>query len=329
VTAPRRVLLDCDPGHDDAMAILLAAASPAIELVAITTVAGNQTLDKTTLNARRVCSVAGISDVPIAAGCDRPLAREPVVAADIHGTSGLDGMEWDEPTVPLDPRHGADLIVEAASADDPLTIVAVGPLTNVATALRRSPGIAARVERISIMGGAIGLGNVTPSAEFNIHFDPEAADEVFRAGIPITLVPLEVTHRALATESVIARIAALDSPVARMSVALMRFFAETYLRVFGFEAPAVHDPCAVAAVIDPAIVPARAMNVAIDTVSSMSLGRTACDVYGRTGRAPNADVGMGLDVDRFWGEMIAALATYRGVSARAFKPGRAAPGGLG
>jgi inosine-uridine nucleoside N-ribohydrolase len=314
VIAPRRVLLDCDPGHDDAMAILLAAASPALELVAITTVAGNQTLDKTTLNARRVCSVAGIAGVPIAAGCDRPLERVPVVAADIHGASGLDGVEWDEPTVPLDPRHGVDLIIEAALADGerPLTIVAVGPLTNVATALRRSPAIRARVERISIMGGAIGLGNVTPSAEFNIHLDPEAADEVFRAGIPITLVPLEVTHRALATESVVARIAALDTPVARMSVALMRFFADTYLRVFGFEAPAVHDPCAVAAVIDPRIVPACAMNVAIDTASSLSLGRTACDVYGRTGREPNADVGIDLEVDRFWDEMIAALATYRG-----------------
>ena len=316
MTARRRVLLDCDPGHDDAMAILLAAASPALELVGITTVAGNQTLEKTTLNARRVCSVAGIVDVPIAAGCERPLAREPVVAADIHGASGLDGVDWPEPTVPLDPRHGVDLIVEAArSGDGPLTLIAVGPLTNVATALRRSPEIAGRIERLSIMGGAIGLGNTTPSAEFNIHFDPEAAEEVFRAGIPITLVPLEVTHLALATESVLARIAALDTPVARMSVALMRFFAETYLRVFGFEAPAVHDPCAVAAVIDPAIVPARRMNVAIDTESSLSLARTVCDVHAKTGREPNADVGVDLDVDRLWEEMILALETYR--------PGRA------
>ena len=307
----RRVVLDCDPGHDDAMAILLAAASPELELVAITTVAGNQTLEKTTLNARRVCGVAGILDVPIAAGCDRPLVRELLLAEDIHGASGLDGVDWDEPTVPLDPRHGVDLIIEAASAGPgPLTIVAVGPLTNVATALRRDPDLAGRVERIAVMGGAIGLGNTTPSAEFNIHVDPEAADEVFRAGIPITLVPLEVTHRALATDSVLGRIAALDTPVARMSVALMRFFAETYLRVFGFEAPAVHDPCAVAAVIDPAVVPSRRMNVAIDTESSLSLGRTVCDVYAKTGRAPNADVGIGLDVDAFWDLMLAALATY-------------------
>ncbi len=309
----RRVVLDCDPGHDDAMAILLAAASPGIELEAITTVAGNQTLEKVTLNARRVCSVAGIDDVPIAAGCDAPLRRGRIVAEDIHGASGLDGVEWSEPTVALDPRHGVDLIVEHALRDDarPLTLVAVGPLTNVATALSREPRIADRIDRLSIMGGAIGLGNVTPSAEFNIYADPEAADVVFASGIPITLVPLEITHQALATEPVLARIAALDTPVARMSVALMRFFTETYERVFGFEAPAVHDPCAVAAVIDPTIVDAARMNVAIDLASELSAGRTVCDVYGTTGRAPNADVATGIDTDRFWDLVLEALETYR------------------
>jgi len=307
------VVLDCDPGHDDAMAILLAAASPAIELEAITTVAGNQTLDRVALNARRVCSVAGIDRVPIAAGCDRPLDRDRIGAGEIHGESGLDGVEWDEPSVDLDPRHGVDLIVELALRQDarPLTVVAVGPLTNVATALDREPRIAARIERISIMGGAIGLGNWTPSAEFNIYADPEAADLVFRSGVPITLVPLEATHQALATEPVLARIAALDTPVARMSDALLRYFAETYERVFGFPAPAVHDPCAVAAVIDPSILDARAMNVTIDLGSELSLGRTVCDVYGTTGRAPNADVAVGLEVDRFWDLMLTALATYR------------------
>ena len=311
MTARRRVLLDCDPGHDDAMAILLAASATAVELVGIITVAGNQTLPKTTLNARRVCSVAGIIGVPVAAGCARPLARDPIVSQEIHGTSGLDGVDWDEPTVPLDPRDGVDLMIELAGDGDPLTIVAVGPLTNVATALRRAPDIAGRIERIAIMGGAIGLGNVTPSAEFNIHADPEAADDVFRAGIPLTLVPLEVTHQALATDAVVERIASLDTPVARMSVALMRFFAEAYQTVFGFAYPAVHDPCAVAVIIDPSIVDARPMNVIVDTASSLSLGRTVCDVYGTSGRAPNAEVGVGLDVERFWDLMIESLATYR------------------
>lgn len=312
--APRRVVLDCDPGHDDAMAILLAAASPAIELEAITTVAGNQTVDKTTLNARRVCSVAGITTIPIAAGCDRPLVRERIVAGEIHGASGLDGVDWDEPTVDADPRDGVDLLIEVARREDerPLTVVAVGPLTNVATALQRAPDIAARIDRISIMGGAIGLGNWTPSAEFNIYADPEAADVVLGSGVPVTLVPLEVTHLALATEPVLERIAALGTPVARMSEALLRFFTDTYREVFGFPAPAVHDPCAVAAIIDPSIVPTRHLNVAIDTVSALSAGRTVVDVYGTTGRGPNADVAIGLEVDRFWDLMLGALGTYAG-----------------
>lgn len=305
------MILDCDPGHDDAMAILLAAASPAIELQAITTVAGNQTLEKTTLNARRVCSAAGITGVPIAAGCDRPLQRDPIVAAEIHGASGLDGVDWADPTVDTDPRRAPDLIIEIAESGElPLTLVACGPLTNVATALAQSAGLASRLERITIMGGAIGLGNVTPSAEFNIFADPEAAAVVLDSGVPITLVPLEVTHRALATDDVVRRIAELGTPVAEMSVALMRFFAETYERVFGFDAPAVHDPCAVAAIIDPSIVPTRHMNVTIDTLSELSLGRTVCDVYGTTGRPPNAAVGVDLDVDRFWDLMVDALGSY-------------------
>lgn len=310
--ARRRVVLDCDPGHDDAMAILLAAASPALELEGITTVAGNQTLEKVTLNARRVCSLAGIDRVPIAAGCGRPMRREPIVADAIHGASGLDGVDWPEPTVPLDPRHGVDLIIELARRDDPrpLTIVAVGPLTNVATALERVPEIRSGIDRIAIMGGAIGLGNWTPSAEFNIVVDPEAADAVLRSGVPVTLVPLEVTHLALATDPVVDRIARLGSPVAEASVALLRYFADTYREVFGFPAPAVHDPCAVAAILEPDVVPTRHLNVAVDLGSELSLGRTVVDVHGTTGRAPNADVGVGLDVDRFWDLMIAALGRY-------------------
>jgi inosine-uridine nucleoside N-ribohydrolase len=312
--AKRRVVVDCDPGHDDAIAILLAAASPAVELQAITTVAGNQTVDKTTLNARRVCSVAGIAGVPIAAGCDRPLSREQIVAGEIHGASGLDGVDWDEPTVEVDPRDGVDLLISLARSDDsrPLTIVAVGPLTNVATALQRAPDIAGRIDRISIMGGAIGLGNWTPSAEFNNYADPEAAEVVVTSGVPVTLVPLEVTHLALATEPVLERIAALGTPVARMSEALLRFFTDTYREVFGFPAPAVHDPCAVAAIIDPTIVPTRRMNVAIDTASALSAGRTVVDVYGTTGREPNVDVAVGLEVGRFWDLVLEALATYAG-----------------
>ena len=306
------IVLDCDPGHDDAMAILLAAASPALDLLAITTVAGNQSLDKTALNARRICSVAGIGGVPVAAGCDAPLVRPRIASPEIHGESGLDGPAFGAPTVPLDPRHGVEVILEAARTHDDLVLVATGPLTNVATAMARDPGLARRLRRVVLMGGAIGLGNVTPAAEFNIGADPEAARAVFESGVPITMVPLETTHRALATPAVMERITALDFPLADLCVELLAFFAETYLRVFGFAAPAVHDPCAVAWLIEPGIVPTRWMRVDVETRAEFSDGRTICDWYGVTGRAPNAEVGVDLEVDRFWELMVEALASYRG-----------------
>ena len=314
---PRRqpIVLDCDPGHDDALAILLAAADPTLELVAITTVAGNQSLDKTTLNARRVCTVAGINGIPIAAGCDRPLVRSRIASPEIHGESGLDGPAFGAPSVPPDPRHAVDVILEASHAHDGLVLVPTGPLTNVATALARDPSLARRLRRIVLMGGAMGLGNVTPAAEFNIAADPEAARAVFESGVPITMVPLETTHQALATPQVIERIAELDFPLADVCVELLGFFAETYLRVFGFEAPAVHDPCAVAWVIDPTLVPTQSMRVDIETQAEFSVGRTVCDLYGITGRAANAEVGIGLEVERFWDLMIDALASYRERSA--------------
>ena len=305
-----RVVLDCDPGHDDALAILLAAASPALHLEAITTVAGNQTLEKVTLNAQRVCSAAGIRSVPIAAGCDRPLEREPTVAAEIHGASGLDGPAWGDVSVGVEGRHAADLLVDLGMAGD-LTVIATGPLTNVATALRREPRLAARLERVVVMGGAIGLGNWTPSAEFNIYADPEAAAEVVGAGLPLTLVPLEVTHQAVATPARMSQVRSLDSRVSRMTEELIEFFAATYRSVFGFPHPPVHDPCAVAAVIDPATVKTRRVNVAVETVSDLTRGRTSCDVYGTTGGAAQVDVALELDADRFWDLMIGALASYR------------------
>ena len=314
---PRRqpIVLDCDPGHDDALAILLAAADPSLELVAITTVAGNQSLDKTTLNARRVCTVAGIHGIPIAAGCDRPLVRSRIASPEIHGESGLDGPAFGPPSVPLDPRHAVDVILEASHAHEGLVLVPTGPLTNVATALARDPGLVQRLRRIVLMGGAMGLGNVTPAAEFNIAADAEAARAVFESGVPITMVPLETTHQALATPQVIERIAELDFPLAHVCVELLGFFAETYLRVFGFESPAVHDPCAVAWVIDPTIVPTERMRVDVETQAEFSYGRTVCDLYRVAGREPNAEVGMGLEVERFWDLMIGALASYRERSA--------------
>jgi inosine-uridine nucleoside N-ribohydrolase len=309
-TTRRPIILDCDPGHDDALAIMLAAASPALDLRGITTVAGNQTLEKTTLNARRVCTVAGIRDVPIAAGADRPLVRERRVAAEIHGESGLDGPAFGPPTVEVDPRPAVELIEAVSRSVDGLVVVATGPLTNVATALAHDPGLASRLERVVLMGGAIGIGNTTPAAEFNIASDAEAARAVFESGLPITMVPLEATHHALATPEVLVRIGAIGTPLAAMAVELLAYFASTYRNVFGFESPPVHDPCALAWLIDASIVPTRTMRVDIETDAEFSYGRTVCDLYGVTGRVPNAEVATGLASERFWDLMIEAIGSY-------------------
>jgi inosine-uridine nucleoside N-ribohydrolase len=307
----QRIVLDCDPGHDDAIAILLAARHPRLKLEAITTVAGNQTVEKTSRNALRVCTLAGIRDVPIAAGMDRPLVREQVVAADIHGESGLDGPALPEPDLALAPRHAVDLLIELLLASDgDLTIVATGPLTNVATAIRREPRIVPKIQQIVLMGGAIGLGNVTPAAEFNIYVDPEAAHIVFNCGRPVTMIGLDVTHQAQATPEVRARIRALGNPVAHLVDGLLEFFAATYREIFNFPAPPVHDPCAVARVIDSTLLHARPMRVDVELRGEFTTGRTVCDAFGKTGRAPNAEVGEGLDVPRFWDLLIETLGRY-------------------
>src|SRR5256885_2757626 len=224
----KKIILDCDPGHDDAMAILLAHGNPEIELLAITTVAGNQTLDKTSLNARRVCTVAGIRDVPVAAGCDRPLVRELKTAAYIHGESGLDGPSFGEPTVPLDPRHAVDLITESLmDSSGDITLVPTGPLTNVAMAVRKEPRIVGKVKEIILMGGAYTRGNTTPAAEFNIHADPEAAAIVFTAGWPPTMVGLDLPHQALAPPTVLQPISRIGTPVSPVAGPLMEFFPQT------------------------------------------------------------------------------------------------------
>lgn len=303
----RKIILDCDPGHDDAMAIVLAYGNPEIDLLAITTVAGNQTLPKTSLNARLVCTVAGIDDVPIAAGSERPITRNLVTAGDIHGTTGLDGHAFPEPRIPLAGIHAVDLIVDLimGSGGD-ITLVPTGPLTNIALALRREPRIADRVREVVLMGGSFTRGNVTPAAEFNIYVDPEAADIVFKAGWPVTMVGLDLTHQALATDEVVDRIGALGTPVAEMSVNLLSFFGGTYRREQGFQAPAVHDPCAVTRVIAPQLLECVDAFVAIETAGRWTSGMTVTDFRGKLGE-PNAQVATKLDVEAFWDLLIDAI----------------------
>jgi purine nucleosidase/pyrimidine-specific ribonucleoside hydrolase len=296
---PTPVVLDCDPGHDDAIAILLAAGAPEIDLRAITTVAANQTLDKVTLNAQRVCSAAGIS-VPIARGCARPLVRPLHVAEDIHGESGLDGPAFGEISVGVVAEHAIDVM----HANMPATLVATGALTNVALYLTRY-GTGA-VREIVLMGGSTGRGNTTPYAEFNIHVDPEAARIVFGSGVPVTMIGLNVTHQALVTPPVIDRLTALG-PLGRMCGELMTFFAATYRDVFGFAAPPLHDPVAVARVADPALVTCVEAFVDIETAGTCTRGATVVDLHGRLGHAPNARVAVGLDVDGFFDRVVDAV----------------------
>jgi len=308
---PTPIILDVDPGHDDAVAILMAATSPAIELLAITCVAGNAPLANTEVNARKVLTMSGRSDVPVAAGLDRPLVRPLRTAAEVHGKSGLDGPELPPPAMELDPRHAVDLIVQTAgAATRPLTLVPTGPLSNIAMALRREPRLREHVERIVLMGGAVAQGNSTPSAEFNIYVDPEAAGVVFSAGIPITMVGLDVTHRALIGEPEKERIRALGTPVGRAVAGLLDFYGRHHRERYGWDAVPLHDPCCVAELIRPGLITTRPMNVQIETSSSLTRGRTVCDVWGVTGQPPNADVGVDIDRAGFVEVVMECLARY-------------------
>jgi len=304
----RPIILDCDPGHDDAMAILLARGCPAIELLAITTVAGNQTLAKTTLNARRVCTVANIRDVPIYAGCDRPLRRPLTTAAEIHGVSGLDGPTFGPPTVDVADEHAVDYIIRALLASDgDITLVPVGPLTNIATAVRREPGIVPRTREVVLMGGAYTRGNHTPAAEFNIFVDPEAAAIVFEAGWPVTMVGLDLTHQAVLPQQVIEEIAAMGTGLSRMVHEMLGSFRENYRRETGLAYPPVHDPCAVARVASPGLVRVEEAFIAVETSGTWSSGMTVTDFRGQLGHPMNAKVATGLDTDGFWTLMLDAL----------------------
>jgi inosine-uridine nucleoside N-ribohydrolase len=293
-----KIVIDCDPGHDDAMAILLALASPEVGLIAVTTVAGNQTLDKTTRNALVTLEIGGRGDIPVAAGADAPLRRELRTAAHVHGETGLDGPELPEPparAVDTDPGEWLQPGV---------VLVATAPLTNVARWLER--GI--RPERIVWMGGAIAEGNVTPAAEFNAFVDPEAAAAVFASGIPITMVGLDVTHKALFTRAHAERLR--DAGRAGRFVAeLSDFFQRFHETSYGFQGSPIHDAMAVAHVIDPTLLTTRHANVAVETHSDFCDGRTVVDLRGVTGHEPNAEVGVDVDAGRFLELLVSRIAS--------------------
>jgi inosine-uridine nucleoside N-ribohydrolase len=294
------VLVDCDPGQDDAIALLLALASPEVEVLGVTTVAGNQTIEKVTLNALRVLELAGRGDVAVAAGADQPLAGELVVAADAHGETGLDGPELPAPQGRPVEQHAVELLAERLLASArPVTLVPLGPLTNVAPLLAERPEAAERIERIVLMGGAIAEGNMTPSAEFNIWLDPEAAAHVFASGLDVTMVGLDVTNRAVLTPEHADRLRS-QGPVGRAVAAMLDFYGSFYRAAYDHGGCPVHDALAMAHVIRPGLVETQQRHVEVDVSDGICRGRTVVDMRRRTVLPePNARVAVDVDVPGF------------------------------
>jgi inosine-uridine nucleoside N-ribohydrolase len=289
-----------DPGHDDAVALMLACGAPELEVRAVTTVAGNVPLEKTTRNALRVLSLIGRDDVSVGVGAANPLIRPLRTAENIHGESGLDGPEIPEATFAPDERRALRLIADILEgSSEPVTLIPTGPLTNIATLLQDHPELKSRIGRIVLMGGSMSLGNTTPAAEFNVYVDPEAAQVVFGSGLPITMVGLDITHQAGAGPERRERLRTAGR-VGEVAAELLEFFAGTYKSVFGFDAPPVHDAVAVSAVVEPEILKTRLMRVDVECESELTRGETVCDFYGILDKPPNAEVGVSLDTEAFF-----------------------------
>ena len=287
-----KIIIDTDPGQDDAVAILLALASPdEIAVLGITTVAGNVPLALTEKNARIICELAGRPDIAVFAGCDRPLVQPLVTAEHVHGKTGLDGIALPDPTMPLQAAHAVDFIIDTLRAEPSgsVTLCPLGPLTNIATAFTRAPDIMARVKEIVLMGGAyFEVGNITPAAEFNIYVDPEAAEIVFQSGVPLVVMPLDVTHKVLTTRPRIDAIRAIGSPVAHAVASWTDFFERFDMAKYGVEGAPLHDPCVIAYLLAPGLFTGRHINVEIETTSPLTRGMTVADWWGVTKRPKNA-----------------------------------------
>ncbi|WP_050602229.1 nucleoside hydrolase [Ruegeria sp. 6PALISEP08] len=309
---PRKIIIDTDPGQDDAVAILLALASPdEIEVLGITAVAGNVPLSLTAKNARIVCELAGRTDIPVYAGCDRPLIRSLVTAEHVHGKTGLDGPDLPDPQMPLADGHAVDFIIQSlrAEASGTVTLCPLGPLTNIAMAFRKAPDIVDRVQEIILMGGAyFEVGNITPTAEFNIHVDPEAADIVFGSGRPIVVMPLDVTHKALVTKPRNDAFRALGTRVGIAVAEMTDFFERFDKEKYGSAGAPLHDPCVTAYLIKPELFSGRHVNVEVETLSELTMGMTVADWWGVTDRAPNALFIGDLDADGFFALLTERLA---------------------
>ncbi len=308
---PRKIIIDTDPGQDDAVAILLALASPELDVLGLTAVAGNVPLHLTERNARIVRDLAGRTDVPVYSGAEAPLERGLVTAEHVHGKTGLDGPPLPEPKAPLAEGHAVDFLIDTLRREPAgtVTLVPVGPLTNIAMALQRAPDIAARIPEIVLMGGAyFEVGNITPAAEFNIYVDPEAAEIVFRSGIPLTVMPLDVTHKALTTRARVDAFAALGNETGRMVAAWTDFFERFDKEKYGSEGAPLHDPCTIAYLLKPDLFTGRRINVEIETQSDLTRGMTVADWWRVTDREANAYFVGDIDADGFFALLTERLA---------------------
>jgi purine nucleosidase len=302
--APRKIIIDTDPGQDDAVAILLALACPdELEVLGITAVSGNVPLALTEKNARIICELAGRPDIRVFAGCAEPLTRKLVTAEHVHGKTGLDGPQLPTPSMPLQSQHGVDFIIETLRAQDTgsVTLCVLGPMTNIATALQRAPDIVPKVAEIVLMGGAyFEVGNITPTAEFNIYVDPEAADIVFKSGIALTVMPLDVTHKALTSAARVQAFRDMGTEPGRMVAEWTDFFERFDKEKYGSQGAPLHDPCVIAWLLQPGLFKGRKINVEIETQSALTLGMTVADWWGVTDRAPNALFIGDIDADGFF-----------------------------
>lgn len=307
----RNIILDCDPGHDDAVAIILAAKNKEINLLGITIVAGNQTLEKTAVNALKVCQHLNI-DCEVYKGSAEPLVREKQEIADnIHGETGLDGPVFEELNRKINEKNAVQYIVDTVmTSTSKVTLVATGPLTNIALALKYEPKIKENIDEIVVMGGSYQLGNMTPAAEFNIWADPESAQIVFNAGVPVVMVGLDVTRKVLVTPPVLERMSKVGTRASQLFVDLMEFFNKTQKEVFGWEGGPLHDPLTVAYLIDPTVIKTKLMNVQVDTWSMQSYGRTNCDIFGMSKEPKNVHVAMEVDIEKYWDILESVMREY-------------------
>jgi purine nucleosidase len=305
----RPIIIDCDPGADDAIALFLAMAHPTeLNILGITTVAGNVPLDLTQANARRLCELVGRQDLPVYAGCPRPLVRSLITAEEVHGKTGLDGITLPAPTMPLQTQHAVDFLVETVmNSDGNITLATLGPLTNVAVALVKEPRMGDRLREMVCMGGAITQGNITPSAEFNFYVDPHAVQVVLTAGIPLTMISLDVTHQALVLPERMARLRAIGSPMSRATVGLLDHYGRHDMERYGLPGPPLHDPCVIAYLLRPDLFKGALRYVEIETNLTAGLGRTIVDCWNSTGQTPNVNVITHIDADGFYELLLEAL----------------------